>query len=91
MSVTDVALGKGMHSQGGVAKIKPAIEELMSKYVLSSRLTMRLIVSRHRLVANPDPTNAGVLIIELNGTKSRGMGADEISKKIEQQDGCTIM
>lgn len=28
------AAGKGLHSSGGVAKIKPAIEELMQKSVL---------------------------------------------------------
>ncbi|CAK5281480.1 unnamed protein product [Mycena citricolor] len=52
-------VGKGLHSPGGVAKIKPAIEELMVKHQLSAEL---------------DPHNAGVLIVNMNST-SRGSGA----------------
>ncbi|TCD67084.1 hypothetical protein EIP91_000597, partial [Steccherinum ochraceum] len=43
---------KGLHSRGGVAKLKPAIEELIQK---------------HRLTAQLDPSNAGVLIVTLDG------------------------
>jgi DNA-nicking Smr family endonuclease len=32
-----VVVGKGIHSQGHVAKIKPAVEGLMRKYVTSSQ------------------------------------------------------
>ncbi|SJL14352.1 uncharacterized protein ARMOST_17808 [Armillaria ostoyae] len=45
-------VGKGSHSEGGVAKVRLAIEELMRKYLL---------------VAELDPSNSGVLVVELNG------------------------
>ncbi|KAK0215981.1 hypothetical protein EDD85DRAFT_441237 [Armillaria nabsnona] len=44
-------VGRGSHSEGGVAKIRLAIEELMRKY---------------QLVAQLDPSNLGVLVVELN-------------------------
>ncbi|KAJ7925211.1 hypothetical protein B0H13DRAFT_1975496 [Mycena leptocephala] len=69
-------VGKGLHSQGHVAKIKPAIEELMQK---------------HQLFAELDPHNAGVLIVQM-GTDQRGVGPDEIAQRLERDDqGCTIM
>ncbi|KAG6820975.1 hypothetical protein H0H93_008604 [Arthromyces matolae] len=71
-------VGKGLHSKGGAAKIKPAIEELMQK---------------HRLRAELDPTNAGVLIVQINSRDTeRGVNADELVHRIEQKnDGCFIM
>ncbi|KAJ3776478.1 hypothetical protein FB446DRAFT_721123 [Lentinula raphanica] len=70
-------VGKGMHSSGGVAKIKPAIEELMQK---------------HQLVAELDPNNAGVLIVQLGGHRDRAVGPDEIARRLNRDDeGCTIM
>ena len=33
---------QGLHSQGHIAKVKPAIEELMQKYVFSSPLLLFL-------------------------------------------------
>ncbi|KAF8647175.1 hypothetical protein AX16_007004 [Volvariella volvacea WC 439] len=72
-----VIVGKGLHSTGGNAKIKPAIEELMRK---------------HRLQAELDPRNAGVLIIQTNSTTNRGFGADELTRRIEHKDSeCIIM
>jgi len=74
-----VIVGKGLHSQGHVAKIKPAIEDLMVKYQLGAQL---------------DPQNAGVLIVELNGQRrgERTMGADEITRRLERDDEqCIIM
>ncbi|KAF9566814.1 DUF1771-domain-containing protein [Agrocybe pediades] len=69
-------VGKGLHSQGGVAKIKPAIEELMRKHQLSAQL---------------DPTNAGVLIVMIDSHQG-GIGPDEISRRLtNQQEGCTVM
>ncbi|WWD21271.1 hypothetical protein CI109_105755 [Kwoniella shandongensis] len=75
-----VIVGKGIHSQGGVAKIKPAVEGLMRKY---------------NLTAHVDPDNAGVLIVDLTGqhqggTRSRDAGGlvDDLGK---QDEGCTIM
>ncbi|KAK0502562.1 hypothetical protein EDD18DRAFT_696432 [Armillaria luteobubalina] len=44
-------VGKGSHSEGGIAKIRLAIEELMRKY---------------QLVAELDPSNSGVLIVKLD-------------------------
>jgi len=79
-------VGKGLHSASGHAKIKPAIEELMHK---------------HNLAAAVDPDNAGVLIVQLQSggpadrAHERGapfLGADDISRRLEQKDnGCIIM
>ncbi|KAH9858381.1 hypothetical protein C2E23DRAFT_6 [Lenzites betulinus] len=72
--------GKGLHSSGGVAKLKPAIEELMQK---------------HGLVAELDEHNAGVLIVNLDGQTSgngRVLRSDDITRGLERKDdGCTIM
>jgi len=69
-------VGKGLHSQGGHAKIKPAIEELMQK---------------HQLVAELDPNNAGVLIVRLDG-QGRGMDPDEVTRRLERgNQDCIIM
>lgn len=70
-------VGKGLHSKGGNAKIKPAVEELMQK---------------HRLRAELDPHNAGVLVVQIDSNSQRGVGADEISRRLERKDeGCFIM
>ncbi|KAJ7680235.1 cytoplasmic protein [Mycena polygramma] len=74
-SEVHLIVGKGLHSQGHVAKIKPAIEELMQK---------------HQLFAEIDPQNAGVLVVKM-GADQRGVGADEIAQRIERDQGCTIM
>ncbi|KAI0829610.1 hypothetical protein BC628DRAFT_1416664 [Trametes gibbosa] len=72
--------GKGLHSAGGVAKLKPAIEELMET---------------NGLVAELDEHNAGVLIVNLDGQTSgqgRVLRSDDITKGLERKDdGCTIM
>ncbi|GJE90114.1 hypothetical protein PsYK624_062370 [Phanerochaete sordida] len=47
-----IIVGKGLHSKGGVAKIRPAIEDLMDQY---------------ELVAVLDPYNVGVLLVRLDG------------------------
>ncbi|KAJ7188356.1 cytoplasmic protein [Mycena filopes] len=68
-------VGRGLHSQGGAAKIRPAIEELMQK---------------HQLVAELDPHNAGVLIVQMGG--QGGVSPDEITRRLERNsDQCTIM
>ncbi|KAI0356237.1 DUF1771-domain-containing protein [Trametes cingulata] len=73
-------VGKGLHSAGGVAKLKPAIEELMQK---------------HGLVAELDEHNSGVLIVNLDGQPSgsgRVLRPDDITRGLERkEDGCTIM
>ncbi|SJL10240.1 uncharacterized protein ARMOST_13624 [Armillaria ostoyae] len=45
-------VGKGSHSEGGEAKLRPAIMKLMRKY---------------QLAAEFDLSNSGVLVVELNG------------------------
>ncbi|SJL14333.1 uncharacterized protein ARMOST_17789 [Armillaria ostoyae] len=44
-------VGKGLHSEGGEPKVGPAIKDLMHTY---------------QLVAEFDPSNSGVLVVELN-------------------------
>ncbi|CAH2355025.1 smr domain-containing protein [[Candida] railenensis] len=50
----NVIVGKGLHSQGGIAKLKPAIDQLCDESGL-----------RHRI----DSKNTGVLIIDLQGAQ----------------------
>ncbi|KAF8906578.1 hypothetical protein CPB84DRAFT_1726269 [Gymnopilus junonius] len=71
-------VGKGLHSQGGVAKIKPAIEALMRKYRLSAEL---------------DPHNSGVLIVNIESEAGEGgIGPEEISRRLEgEKESCVIM
>lgn len=70
-------VGKGLHSQGGVAKIKPAIEELIQK---------------HKLVAQLDPHNSGLLTVYLDSNNRQGIDAEEISRRLAQEHGsCIIM
>jgi len=85
-------VGKGLHSKDG-AKIKPAIQQLIHKCVLCFLFPFWPIpLSRYQLSAHLDPTNAGVLIVELNSTR-HGVSADEITHRIEDNDdkGCIIM
>jgi len=74
----NVIVGKGLHSSGGVAELKPAIEALIQK---------------HDLVAELDRDNAGVLIVQLGRGKSgrRAIGADEVTRRLENREGCVIM
>ncbi|KAG6907902.1 hypothetical protein DXG01_006957 [Tephrocybe rancida] len=75
--LVDNSAGKGLHSKGGSAKIKPAVEELLQK---------------HCLLAKLDPDNAGVLIVQINSSTDQGVGADEITRRLEHKDeGCFIM
>ncbi|CEP62445.1 Smr domain-containing protein LALA0_S05e05820g [Lachancea lanzarotensis] len=50
----EVIVGKGIHSQNGIAKIKPAVEELCQQANLPNYV---------------DPKNSGVLIIELQNAQ----------------------
>ncbi|TFY57043.1 hypothetical protein EVJ58_g7271 [Rhodofomes roseus] len=76
----NLIVGKGLHSPHGVAKLKPAIGELMQ---------------RQGLVAELDPDNAGVLIVNLDGRPTGAgpvLGVDDIARRLEDKDnGCTIM
>ncbi|EDR11811.1 uncharacterized protein LACBIDRAFT_231873, partial [Laccaria bicolor S238N-H82] len=74
----NLIVGKGLHSKGGIAKVKPAIEELMQ---------------RHRVNAVLDPNNAGVLIVQINSNMGEhSVGPDEISRCLERNDeSCIIM
>ncbi|KAG8741163.1 asparagine-linked glycosylation protein [Ceratobasidium sp. 428] len=51
-----IIVGKGLHSQGHAAKLKPAIEQLMVKYQLNAHI---------------DPQNTGVLVVQLGGHGER--------------------
>ncbi|EIN11801.1 DUF1771-domain-containing protein [Punctularia strigosozonata HHB-11173 SS5] len=71
--------GKGLHSRGHAAKLKPAIEELMVK---------------HQLITELDPQNSGVLIVHLDGrgaNRPGALGTDEIAGRLDRDEGCTIM
>jgi len=73
-------VGKGLHSPHGVAKLKPAVEDLMQK---------------HGLVAELDERNEGVLIVNLDGRPSgqgRVIQPDDIARALERRDdGCLVM
>ncbi|KAJ1304413.1 hypothetical protein OPQ81_005561 [Rhizoctonia solani] len=72
-----IIVGKGLHSQGNVAKLKPAIEDLMVKYQLN---------------AHVDPNNAGVLVVQLGGRGQRGMDPNEVTRRLERNDEqCVVM
>jgi hypothetical protein len=47
---------------------------------------------RYQLSAELDPSNVGVLVIQLGSNRPRGVGADEITRRIEdKEEGCIIM
>lgn len=72
-----IIVGKGLHSQGHAAKLKPAIEELMVKYQLNAHI---------------DPHNAGVLVVQLGGRGERGMDPNEVTRRLERDDEqCIVM
>ena len=51
-----------------------------------------LTIFRHHLKAELDSHNAGVLVVEIEAPSGqRGLGADEISRRLERKDGCIIM
>ncbi|OBZ67141.1 hypothetical protein A0H81_12985 [Grifola frondosa] len=79
-SKVHLIVGKGLHSANGVAKLKPAIEELMQK---------------QGLVAELDQSNGGVLIVNLDGQPSGEgtiMRPDDIARGLANKDeGCLIM
>ncbi|KAL1744660.1 hypothetical protein HDZ31DRAFT_63880 [Schizophyllum fasciatum] len=70
-------VGKGLHSNGKAARIKPAIEQLMAK---------------HNLAADLDPDNAGVLIVQIGGGDRHGVDPDEITRRLDRGgESCIIM
>ncbi|KAG8711453.1 hypothetical protein FRC09_020586 [Ceratobasidium sp. 395] len=71
-----IIVGKGLHSQGHAAKLKPAIEELMVKYQLNAHI---------------DPQNAGVLVVQLGGRGERGMDPNEVTRRLETDEQCVVM
>ncbi|KAK4685551.1 hypothetical protein P7C73_g4596, partial [Tremellales sp. Uapishka_1] len=74
-----VIVGKGIHSQGHVAKIKPAVEDLMVRY---------------NLTAHIDPSNTGVLLVNLKGQQGGGRSRDAgglVDKIGEGNQDCVIM
>ncbi|TFK75272.1 DUF1771-domain-containing protein [Pluteus cervinus] len=72
-----IIVGKGLHSAGGAAKVKPAIAELMQK---------------HRLRAQFDPHNAGVLIVQIGNGQAGDQDVNGLLRNLDRNDeGCTIM
>lgn len=74
-----LVVGRGMHSPDGVAKLRPAIAELMATYTLA---------------AHVDPHNVGVLIVQLNESRGseKQLDMDEIQRRLEGEDEqCIIM
>lgn len=58
------------------------------------KLRRAISLRRHDLVAELDPDNAGVLIVQLGGRKSgrRAIGADEVTRRLEKSgESCVIM
>ncbi|BGP50473.1 hypothetical protein JCM10450v2_006392 [Rhodotorula kratochvilovae] len=72
-----VIVGKGNHSPSHVAKIKPAIAQLME---------------RERLTANLDPQNGGVLVVQLQG-QGGGKQGGQFLRELEgsSQNDCVVM
>jgi len=79
-SQINLIVGKGLHSPKGVAKLKPAIEELMQK---------------QGLIAELDENNGGVLTVNLNGQasgKGNVLNPEDITRRLERKDdGCILM
>jgi len=77
-----VITGKGIHSAQHVAKIKPAVEKLMQD---------------HRLAAELDSHNAGVVIVHLNGGggggafRDAGFTRDLAKQATGNEEQCAIM
>lgn len=90
-----IIVGKGLHSQGHAAKLKPAIEELMVKWVhLGWPGCFNVctdIQIRYQLNAHIDPQNAGVLIVQLGGRGERGMDPNEVTRRLERDEQCVVM
>ncbi|GAA5969547.1 hypothetical protein JCM11641_008153 [Rhodosporidiobolus odoratus] len=77
MQELKVIVGKGNHSPSHVAKIKPAITQLMEK---------------ERLSAHLDPNNGGVLVVLLQG-QGGGRAGGQFVREMEQSSGndCVVM
>lgn len=73
-----VIVGKGIHSAGHIPRLKPAIENMVTKYDLAIHV---------------DPHNAGVLLLELGTGKARRGIDQNVSRGLEQpnQDSCQVM
>jgi hypothetical protein len=74
-----IITGKGIHSNQHIAKIKPAIENLMVKYNLEAHL---------------DPHNTGVLVVNLvggQGARSRDLGWVDRADRESADGECVIM
>ncbi|KAI0313383.1 hypothetical protein OF83DRAFT_538661 [Amylostereum chailletii] len=69
-------VGKGLHSENKVPKIRPAIEKYLKRSVSCIRFEYLpgaelLLRHRCRLVAAPDPNNEGVLVVRLGRGKNK--------------------
>ncbi|KPV73577.1 uncharacterized protein RHOBADRAFT_38149 [Rhodotorula graminis WP1] len=72
-----IIVGKGNHSPSHVAKIKPAITDLMQ---------------REHLTATLDPHNGGVLVVQLQG-QGGGKGSGQFLRELEgsKDNDCVVM
>lgn len=76
MTELRVIVGRGNHSPSHVAKIKPAIIDLMQ---------------REKLTAQLDPHNPGVLIVDLDGRAGHGSREIIGELERDQNNDCVIM
>lgn len=61
------------------------------RLILLHLVPLHNISSRHQLIAELDPHNAGVLIIHLDG-QGRGMDPDEVTRRLDKSnEDCVIM
>ncbi|KAI9299960.1 hypothetical protein BJ944DRAFT_171584 [Cunninghamella echinulata] len=71
-----IIVGKGLHSPGQIAKLKPAITEM---------------VQRYEVLCEPNRPNPGCLYITFGQGTGDLSWLDKITDKIQQQNTCTIM
>ncbi|KAI8331887.1 hypothetical protein BC941DRAFT_437831 [Chlamydoabsidia padenii] len=71
-----IIVGKGLHSPGQIAKLKPAIIELVQKY---------------KVQCTPNKPNPGCLYIEFGKGTGDLSWLDRFTDKLSRNDVCTIM
>lgn len=71
-----IIVGKGLHSPGQIAKLKPAIIELVQKY---------------KVQCTPNKPNPGCLYIEFGKGTGDLSWLDRFTDKLSRNDVCAIM
>jgi hypothetical protein len=55
-------------------------------------MLLKYLLFRHKLVAQLDPNNSGVLIAYLDSSNREGLGSEELTRRLAQEkDSCIIM